>query len=65
MGRQRNRPQKKEQKNTPEEELNKMEGNNLSDIEFRLVTIYKDTQLQKHRHRNHKKGQIRNKDCNI
>ena len=31
MGKQRNRPQMKEQENSPEEELHEMEANNLSD----------------------------------
>ena len=39
MGRHRNRPQMKEQENSPEEELNKMEASNLSDREFRVIII--------------------------
>ena len=31
MGRQRNRPQMKQQENSPEEELDEMEAGNLSD----------------------------------
>ena len=38
MGRQRNRPQMKEQENSPEE-LDEMEANNLSDKEFRVMII--------------------------
>ena len=37
MGRQRNRPQMKEQENSPEEELDEMEASNLSDREFRVM----------------------------
>ena len=39
MGRQRNRPQIKEQENFPEEELNEMEARNFSDIEFREMIM--------------------------
>ena len=39
MGRQRNRPQIKEQENSPEEELDEMEASNLSDREFRVMII--------------------------
>ena len=38
MGRQRNRPQMKEQENSPEE-LDEIEANNLSYREFRIMTI--------------------------
>ena len=38
MGRQRNRPQMKEQQNSPEE-LDKMKASNLSDREFRVMII--------------------------
>ena len=37
MGRQRNRPQMKGQKNSPKEELDEMEASNLSDREFRVM----------------------------
>ena len=47
-------PQRKEQENYPEE-LNEMEGSNLSDIEFRVMII--DTQQYEKRHRNPKKDQ--------
>ena len=39
MGRQRNRPQMKEQENSPEEELDEMEASNLSNREFRSMII--------------------------
>ena len=39
MGKQRNRPQVKEQENSPEEELDEMEANNLSIREFRVMII--------------------------
>ena len=39
MGRQRNRPQKKEHENSPEEEQDEMEVSNLSDREFRVMII--------------------------
>ena len=62
MGRQRNRSQMKEQENSPEE-LDEMEASNLSD---RVQSNdYQETQQHKKRHRNHKKGPIRNEECNI
>ena len=39
MSRQRNMAQMKEQKKTPEKELNKMEISNLSDAEFKTLVI--------------------------
>ena len=39
MGRQINRPQMEEQEDSPEEELNEMETNDLSDTEFRVMII--------------------------
>ena len=39
MGRQSNKPQMKEQENSPEEELDEMEANNLSDRKFRVMII--------------------------
>ena len=39
MGRQRNKPQIKEQENSPKEKLNEMEASNLSDIEFKVTII--------------------------
>ena len=37
MGRKRDRLQIKEQRNSPEKELNKMETSNLPDIEFKVM----------------------------
>ena len=54
MGRQRNRPQMKEQKKSPEKELNEMEAKNLSYIEFKLMVIWMLNSMGKDR--NHKKG---------
>ena len=39
MKRKRNMVQKKEQIETPEKELNKVEINNLSDAEFKILVI--------------------------
>ena len=39
MGRQRNKPQVKEQQNSPEEELNEMEASNLSNVQFKIMII--------------------------
>ena len=39
MGRQRNRPQMKEQENSPEKELDEMEVSNLSDRDFIVIII--------------------------
>ena len=39
MRRQRNISQMKEQKKTPEKELNKMETSNLLDVEFKTLVI--------------------------
>ena len=39
MVNQRNRPQVKEQENSPEEEVNEMEVSYLSAIEFRVMII--------------------------
>ena len=36
MGKQRNGPHKKEQENSPGEEINEMKTSNLSDIEFKV-----------------------------
>ena len=63
MGRQRNRPQMKKQDNSPEE-LDEMKASNLSGREFRVMIIRIDNSMKK-RHRNFKKGLIRNKKCNI
>ena len=51
MRRQRNRPQMKEQENSPEE-LDEMEAGNLSDREFRVM-ITRILNSMKKRHRNH------------
>ena len=64
MVNQRNRPQVKEQENSPEEEVNEMEVSYLSAIEFRVMIIRILNSMTK-RHRNHKKGPVRNKECNI
>ena len=61
-GRQRNRPQMKEEENSPEDELDEMDTNNLS---VRQCNDYKDTQQHEKRHRNHKKGAVRDKECNV
>ena len=47
MGRQRKRPQIKEQENSPEEELDEMEASNLSDREFRVTIIRILNSIQK------------------
>ena len=39
MRKQRNRAQMKEQKKTPEEDVNKMEISNLSDADFKTLVI--------------------------
>ena len=46
MGRQRNRPQMKEQENSPEE-LDEMEASHLSYKEFRVMIIKYSTALKK------------------
>ena len=43
IGIQENRPQMKEQENSPEEELDEMEASNVSDREFRVIIIRKRT----------------------
>ena len=64
MGRQRNKPQMKEQENSPGEQMHEMEARNLSDGEFRVMIIRILNSMKKRR-RNHKKGSVRNKGCNI
>ena len=64
MGRQRNRPQMKDQENSSGEELNEMEASNLSDTEFRAMIISIPSSMKKI-HRNRKKGPVKNKECNI
>ena len=54
MGRQRNRPQMKEQEYSPEEELDEIETRSLSDREFRVIIIRILKSMKGHR--NHKKG---------
>ena len=39
MGIEKNRPQMKEQDNSPEEELSEIEASNLSDIELEVMII--------------------------
>ena len=63
MGRQRNRPLMEEQVNVPEE-LGEMKTSNLSDREVRVMII-RILNSMKTKHRNHKKGPIRNKECSI
>ena len=65
MGRQRNRLQTKERESSPEE-LDETEASNLSDREFRVMIIRIFNSMEKKKtHRNHKKGPVRNKECNI
>ena len=45
MGRQRNNPQLKGKKESPERELNEIEGSKLSDTEFKAMVIRKLTEL--------------------
>ena len=65
MGRQRNRPQRKGQENSPEEELDEIDAKNSLDGELRVMILGYSTALIK-RHRNYfKKRSVRNKECNI
>ena len=69
MGRQRNRPQKKEQENAPEKELTEMEASNLSIIEFKVMYTRKLKELSKN-YNNMKKDietikKIKGEDYNI
>ena len=52
----------KEQENSPEE-LDGMEGSNLSDREFRVMII-RILNMHEKSHRSHKKGPVRNKEHN-
>ena len=61
MGRQRKKPEMKEQENILEEELDEMEAINLSDREFRVMIIRILNSMEKI-YRNHKKGPVRNKE---
>ena len=63
MGRQRNRPQKKEQENFPEE-LDEMEGSNLSNTEFTIMIIRILNNMKKDTE-SIKKERVINKECNI
>ena len=56
MGRQRNRPQMKEQVNF-QEELDEIDANNSSAREFRVMIIRMLNSMKKDR--NHKKGPVR------
>ena len=53
----------KEQENSSEEEIVEMEASNSSGRGFRVMTI-RIFNIMKKRHRNHKKGPVRNKECN-
>ena len=64
MGRQRNRPQMKEQENSPEE-LDEMEASNLSDREFRVMIIRVLNSMKKDIETIKKDQPVRNKECNI
>ena len=63
MGRQRNRPQMKEQESSPKEELNEMETRNLSDIKFKVMIIRMLNSMKKDIETI--KKMTRNKECNI
>ena len=66
MGRQKYRPQmKKKTEEICRKELNEMEASNLSDIEFKVMVIRMDAQQHVKEYRSHKKGPVRNKECNI
>ena len=58
MGKQKDRPQMKEQEKTPQKELNEIEASDLSAIE--LSNDYNDAQQHKKGHRNDKKGPVTN-----
>ena len=64
MRRQSNMAQMKEQNKTPEKELNKMEANNLSDVEFRTLVIRMLKELSEDL-RSIKKIQLETKDTLI
>ena len=51
----------KEQENPTEEELDEMEASNLSDREFRVMTISTLNSMIKN-HRNHKEEPVKNKE---
>ena len=50
--------------NSSEEEIVEMEASNSSGRGFTVMTI-RILNIMKKRHRNHKKGPVRNKECNI
>ena len=62
MGRQRNRPQMKEQEDSPKE-LGEMKTSNLSDREFRVIIVRILKRMKKDIETI--KGPVRNKECNI
>ena len=64
MGRHKKDSQMKEQENSPEEERDEMEANNLSDRKFRVMII-RILNIMEKRHRNHTKEPVRNKECSI
>ena len=64
MGRQRNRPQMKEQEESPEKELNEMEVSNLSDTEFKVMVIRILNSMKKDIETMNKKP-VGNEECNI
>lgn len=61
MQRQRNRPQMKEQEDSPKEVLNEMEVSNLSNNRIQS-NRYKDAQQHDKGYRNHKKDQSKMKN---
>ena len=64
MGRQRKKPEMKEQENILEEELDEMEAINLSDREFRVMIIRILNSMKKDIE-TIKKGLVGDKECNI
>ena len=64
MGRQRNKPQMKEQENSPGEQMHEMEARNLSDGEFRVMIIRILNSMKKDI-KTIKKGPVINKECNV
>ena len=57
MGKQRNKPQMKEQKESPEKELNEMEASNLSHIEFKVMVTRMLNKMKKGYRKHKKRGQ--------
>ena len=64
MERKRNRPQMREQENSPEEKLKEMEAKNLSYTEFKVMIIRMLNSMKKDIE-TVKKIPFRNKVCNI